>query len=394
MEDPLSAPGTGVHEREARFRAFLTATSHVLYTMSPDWRVMRRAESGNFVAATTQPDEHWLAKYIPQDSHGLVLAAIEAAIRTQSTFELEHRVFRADETIGWTLSCAVPIRDARGDIVEWFGAAREITAQKQIEEAVTLQTQQYQELLKAALANEQQARLDAESANRLKDEFLAKVSHELRTPLNAIMGWTELLQTHDLDEETSARALETIDRNVRIQGQLIEDLLDVSKIIMGKLRLDVTQVDVIAVTEAAMEGVRRAAKNKEIHLDAIIDRPLRPVTGDSVRIQQIVWNLLSNAIKFTPKGGRVGVQLKRVNSHVELTVADNGAGIQQDFLPFIFNRFRQVDSAPSQAHGGLGLGLAIVRHLTELHGGTVRVESAGEGKGTTFTVCLPLATTT
>jgi len=379
-------------ESAARFRSFVTATSDVIYTVSPDWGVMRQLKGGKFIADTTHPDDRWLAKYVPKDDQPVVLAAIENAIRTQSLFEVECRVVRADGTIGWALSCAVPIRDARGEVVEWFGATREITEQKQAEEAARVRNAEYEARLKQALSNEKQAREDAESANRLKDEFLAKVSHELRTPLNAIMGWTELMQTHSLDRETTSRALETIDRNVRIQSQLIEDLLDVSKIVMGKLQLEVTQVDIVAVTGAAMEGVRRAAENKEIRLGAVIDSQVGPVAGDPTRIQQIFWNLLSNAIKFTPKGGRVDVQLKEVGSYVELAVSDTGAGIRPEFLPFLFNRFRQVEGFPLRAHGGLGLGLAIVRHLAELHGGTVRVESAGEGQGATFTVCLPLGT--
>jgi signal transduction histidine kinase len=360
--------------------------------MSPDWRVMLHALGGNFVADTVTPDGEWLAKYVPQDEQARLLTAIETAIRLQSTFQLEHRVLRVDGAIGWALSCAVPIRDARGNVVEWFGAAREITLQKRAEEAARLRNDEYEALLKQALANEKQARQDAEGASRLKDEFLAKVSHELRTPLNAIMGWTELLRTHDLDAETSRRALETIDRNVRIQSQLIEDLLDVSKLIMGKLELNTTDVDIAWVTTEAIEGVRKGAKTKEIQLDTVVDAQAGLVKGDPMRLQQMLWNLLSNAIKFTPKGGRVAVHLARVGTHVEVIVSDNGAGISEEFLPLLFNRFRQVESAPSRAHGGLGLGLAIVRQLAELHGGTVRVQSAGAGQGATFTICLPLAT--
>jgi len=385
LEDP---PADG----EERFRAFVTATSDVVYRVSPDWRVMRQLAGGTFVADTTHPDELWLTKYIPKDEQPVVAAAIGKAIRTRSLFEVQCRVFRADGTIGWAHSRAVPILDARGEIVEWFGATREITQQKHTEEAARIQSVEYEALVKQSLASEKRAREEAESANRLKDEFLAKVSHELRTPLNAIMGWTELMQTQSLDRETTNRALETIDRNVRIQSQLIEDLLDVSKIITGKLQLNVTVVDIVAVTKAAMEGVRRAAENKEIRLGVVIDSQVGPVSGDSTRIQQMFWNLLSNAIKFTPKSGRVDVQLKRVGSHLELAVSDSGAGIRPEFLPFLFNRFRQVEGFPLRAHGGLGLGLAIVRHLAELHGGTVRVDSAGEGQGATFTVCLPLAT--
>ncbi|MBA2732775.1 MAG: PAS domain S-box protein, partial [Acidobacteria bacterium] len=231
----------------------------------------------------------------------------------------------------------------------------------------------------------------AQEANRLKDEFLATVSHELRTPLTAIMGWAYLLRGGQLEEGSAATALETIERNARSQAQIIDDLLDVSRIITGKLRLDIREVEPVSLIESAIEAVRPAAEAKGVRLQKVIDTGVISIAGDPSRLQQIVWNLLTNAIKFTPKGGRVQIRLERVNSHIEIVVADTGSGIKPDFLPHVFERFRQADQATTRQHGGLGLGLAIVRHLIELHGGTVQAGSAGENQGATFTVRLPVA---
>jgi PAS domain S-box-containing protein len=241
------------------------------------------------------------------------------------------------------------------------------------------------------LAREQEARQDAESANRLKDEFLATLSHELRTPLNAIMGWAHLLRTGGLDEATSARALETIDRNAKAQNQLINDILDVSRIITGKLHLTMQPVDPGAVVEAALETVRPAAAAKQITIEASLEPGAGTMSGDPDRLQQVVWNLLSNAIKFTPNGGQVQVRLRRVDAEAVIEVADSGPGISPEFLPHVFERFRQGDASTTRSHVGLGLGLAIVRHLVELHGGTVEARSPGQGQGATFSVHLPLA---
>jgi signal transduction histidine kinase/ActR/RegA family two-component response regulator len=240
------------------------------------------------------------------------------------------------------------------------------------------------------LESEQEARKMAEDANRLKDEFLATVSHELRTPLSSISGWAKLLRVGNLDDAQAARAFETIERSAHSQNQLINDLLDVSRIITGKMSLDISLLQLGPVIEAAVEKVRPAAEAKGICLNALLDSAER-VSGDADRLQQVVWNLLSNAIKFAPKGGRVEVRLERVNSQVEITVADNGKGINPKFLPYVFDRFRQEEGGASRRQGGLGLGLSIVRHLVELHGGTVRAASKGLGKGATFTVVLPMA---
>jgi PAS domain S-box-containing protein len=231
---------------------------------------------------------------------------------------------------------------------------------------------------------------EAQRVNRVKDEFLATLSHELRTPLTAILGWARLLRMGKLDGDAEARALATIERNAEAQAQLIEDLLDVSRIISGKFRVEVRAVDLAVVIGAAIESVRLAAEAKGIHLAARIES-VPPLAGDPTRLQQVVWNLLCNAIKFTPRGGRVDVRVTRVDSHVEIEVVDDGQGVTADFLPYVFDRFRQADGTTTRAHNGLGLGLAIVRHLVELHGGSVGVHSDGEGRGARFSVRLPVA---
>ena len=244
--------------------------------------------------------------------------------------------------------------------------------------------------LHESLTREQESRRQAEEANRLKDEFLATLSHELRTPLNAILGWSQILQSRNLSESDAKKALSTIERNARSQNQLIGDILDVSRIITGKLRLDVRSVDLSEIISAVVDAARPAAEAKNIRLQILLDPQAGPISGDPERLQQVIWNLLANAVKFTPKGGRVQIRLERVNSHVEIVVSDTGKGIKPEFLPHVFDRFRQSDGSMTRRHGGLGLGLAIVRQIVELHGGTASVDSAGEGQGATFTVKLPL----
>jgi signal transduction histidine kinase len=239
------------------------------------------------------------------------------------------------------------------------------------------------------LESEQEARAQAESVNRLKDEFLATLSHELRTPLNAILGWAQLLTSGKADPAMFERAVGVIRNNAMAQSQLVEDILDVSRIIGGKLRLKLGVVQLSEVIEAALDSVSPAAGAKGITIER--DMPaIDPITGDRDRLQQIVWNLLSNAVKFTPREGRVTVRLSRSRDDVVISVEDTGIGITKDFLPYVFDRFSQADGTATRRHGGLGLGMAIVRHLAELHGGTVRADSAGENQGATFTVIIPL----
>jgi len=272
-----------------------------------------------------------------------------------------------------------PVRDKAGKVIGASKIARDITERKRAEA-------EREELLR----RESAARAEAEKADRLKEEFLATVSHELRSPLNAILGWAGMLSENRLDEEKSARAFEVIYRNAIAQNQLIGDLLDVSRIITGKLRLDVSMVELIPVINAAMDVVRPAAEAKDVRLSSTLEPAAGLAAVDPDRLQQIVWNLLSNAVKFTPKGGEVAVRLEREATRIVIIVSDTGVGIEPEFLPFVFDRFRQREGDTKRAHGGLGLGLAIVRHLVELHGGTVSAASPGKGRGATFTVTLPL----
>ncbi|HEX6045498.1 MAG TPA: ATP-binding protein [Pyrinomonadaceae bacterium] len=255
--------------------------------------------------------------------------------------------------------------------------AREAELQAQLEDRSRL------------LSNEKLARNEAERANRLKDEFLATISHELRNPLNAILGWAHMMRLGTLTPANMERAVDTIYRNAKSQSQLVADLLDVSRIISGKLRLDVRTVDLLYIVNAAVDSIRPAADAKSIRLQTMLDPAAGPISGDADRLQQIVWNLLTNAVKFTPKGGRIQVKVHRVDSHVEIVVSDSGVGISKEFLPYVFDRFRQADASTTRIHGGLGLGLSIVHQLVDLHGGTVAVRSEGEGQGATFTISLP-----
>jgi len=256
---------------------------------------------------------------------------------------------------------------------------RDITDRKRAEEERKL-------LLESAQA----ARAEADVANSIKDEFLATLSHELRTPLTSILGWSHLLDNGKLDEEAAKRAVETIVRNAEAQKLLIDELLDISRIIIGKLRLDVGPVQLAPMLESIVDGMRPAADARNIQLRTALDQSLDPIFGDPDRLQQVFWNLLSNAIKFTSQGGKVLVRLERADSNLEITISDTGQGIARELLPYVFDRFRQSDSSSSRTHGGLGLGLAIVRQLVELHGGTVSAESPGEGEGSTFKVRLPV----
>jgi PAS domain S-box-containing protein len=283
-----------------------------------------------------------------------------------------------------------PVRSPTGEIIGASKVARDITAYKQL-------LLEREDLLE----RERHARREAERQSRVKDEFLATLSHELRTPLNAILGWSQLLRGRAVgmaggatpDPEACAElveGLEVVERNTRVQTQLIDDLLDMSRITAGKIRLDVQQVDLSDVVKAAVASVRHAAEGKGIRLQVVIDPLAGPVRGDPGRLQQCVWNLLTNAVKFTPRGGRVQVSLERVNSHLEVCVADDGEGIKPELLPHLFQRFQQGDASTTRRHGGLGLGLSIVKHLIELHGGLVRAKSPGPGQGATFCIELPL----
>ncbi|MET0649551.1 MAG: PAS domain-containing protein [Pyrinomonadaceae bacterium] len=290
----------------------------------------------------------------------------------------EEKETYTDGSTTWLSTTKVPVFDEEGRVTGIVGLSRDITERKRAEEA------------RLELAREQAARAEAEAANRLKDEFLATLSHELRTPLTAILGWAKLLADGQVSPEKTADAFAAIHRNARTQAQLIDDLLDVSRIITGKLRIEVTTVNLAAVVEAAVAVVRPAASARGVGLHVRLEADALTVNGDPDRLQQVVWNLLSNAVKFTPAGGRVEAHVRRAGSQLEVAVSDTGQGIEPEFLPHVFERFRQADMGTTRRHGGLGLGLAIVRHLVELHGGTVEASSEGPGRGSTFTVRLPL----
>jgi PAS domain S-box-containing protein len=291
----------------------------------------------------------------------------------------ELEVIRSDGKTIYELGNATPLLDEQGRVRGCIGVFLNITERKQAEKE-----------REQLLSREQYARAEAEDASRVKDEFLAVVSHELRTPLNSILGWAQLLRSGRLDTSTATRAQESIERNAKAQAKLIDDLLDVSRIISGKLQLDVKSIELISVIHAAIDSLRHALDAKEILLETILEPAANHVQGDATRLQQVVWNLLSNSVKFTSKGGRIEIRLERKNTSAQLTVTDSGEGIRPEFLPYVFDRFRQEDSSRTRKHGGLGLGLSIVQHLIEMHGGAVEARSAGEGYGATFTVTLPL----
>ena len=302
------------------------------------------------------------------------------AVADRAAYDIEYRVVKPDGATVWVAVRGRAQYDAAGRVTGMLGVAVDVTPRK-------LAEQERDRLLES----ERAARGEAERASRMKDEFLATLSHELRTPLNAILGYAQLLRSGVMGPSELGEAVEVIERNARAQTQIIEDLLDMSRIISGKVRLDVQSVNLVDVIEAAVQTVTPAADARGIRLQKILDPLAGPVSGDPGRLQQVFWNLLNNAIKFTPKGGRVQVVLGRVNSHVEVAVSDTGVGIKPEFLPYVFDRFRQADATTARRFGGLGLGLAIVKSLVELHGGSVHATSPGEGRGATFVLNLPLS---
>ena len=272
-----------------------------------------------------------------------------------------------------------PIKDSTGHVIGASKVARDVTERMKAEEA-----------LKKAIQEAEFARSQAERANRMKDEFLATLSHELRTPLNAMLGWANLIRVGKVQGEELQQGIESIERNARVQVQLIEDLLDMSRIISGKICLNVQRIELAAVLNESIKMLRPLAEAKNVRLQAVMDPLVGKISGDPSRLQQVFWNLLHNAIKFTPKDGKIQVRCKGLDSHVEVSVIDNGEGIAPEFLPYVFDRFRQANASTTRQHGGLGLGLSIVKHLVELHGGSVSVQSSGIGQGAIFSVQLPL----
>ena len=310
-------------------------------------------------------DPAWEAVHDPETVERVV-GHWKEALATKKPYEVEARFRDAAGEYRWFLVRAVALLDDAGEVLAWVGTCTDIHEQKRLHE----------EALKTA---------------RMKDEFLATVSHELRTPLNAILGWSHLLRADTLAADKREKALESVERNAIAQARLVDDLLDVSRIISGKMHLAPRLTNPAEAVAGAIDALRPAAIAKGVELGSVIDPDAGLIVADSGRIQQIVWNLVGNAVKFTPAKGRVTVRVSRVGSQLELAVADTGAGIKREFLAHLFERFSQEDGSIRRAHGGLGLGLAITKHLVEAHGGDIRAESAGEGQGATFTVTLPLA---
>jgi PAS domain S-box-containing protein len=306
-------------------------------------------------------------------------AAYDLMIRGEAEYSVEKRFVRKDGEAVWASVNAVAIRDEDGNPVLVTANVEDVTERKRAEAAE-----------REALALEREARGEAESSNRSKDEFITLVSHELRSPLGAILGWTRILREKRHDGNLCDRGIEVIERNAHMQSQLVEDLMDNTRAMSGKLKLEVRPTDVAEVIEKAVEVVRPAAEARGVTLNIRLDRDAGQITGDPDRLQQVVWNLLSNAVKFTNEGGRVEVSLERVDPYVQIAVRDTGRGIRPEFMPYVFERYRQVDASAGRRAGGLGLGLALARQLVEMHGGEIMAESDGEGKGATFTVKLPV----
>jgi PAS domain S-box-containing protein len=369
-------------QREAQFRQLADAMPQQVWItdaqgktqyVNQQWTTytgltLEQTQDIHYATGVIHPDDFEIASQ-------LWSTALVTGIPYQAEFRLKHS---SDNTYRWFLSRAIPIRDEQGQIVQWFGTSTDI------EEFRRAQTQREQ-----LLQREQTAREAAENANRIKDEFLAVLSHELRSPLNPILGWTRLLQNGKLDAARQREALATIERNAKLQTQLISDLLDISRIMRGKLSLTVAPVSLTFVISAAIETVRLAAEAKNIGIVLDFAPAIAPVSGDAARLQQVVWNLLTNAVKFTPNGGLVTIELRQLDGLAQIRVIDTGKGINGQFLPHVFEYFRQEDSSTIRQFGGLGLGLAIARQIVEMHGGMIRADSIGEGQGATFIVQLP-----
>jgi PAS domain S-box-containing protein len=336
---------------------------------------------------------------IPQDRQAeedVILAKIRRGERIDH-FETV-RVTKSGRLVDISLTVS-PVRDESGAIIGVSKMARDITERRRAEAAIAAERRRLDVLRQSAASDrdrlleaERAARAEAERASRVKDEFIAMVSHELRTPLNAILGWTQLIASERANQTLLEQGLEVIARNTRAQAQVIADLLDVSRIVAGKLRLEVQWMSLSTIIDGAIETVERQAADKQVRLARHIDASVPPVAGDPGRIRQVVWNLLANAIKFTPPGGQVDITLDMSEGDVRLVVTDTGVGIRADVLPHVFDRFHQADGSSTRRFSGLGLGLAIVKHLVELHGGTVAARSEGDGLGSSFEITLPLAT--
>ena len=375
----LAAVNTELSKSEERFRTLCACSPLGIYVADVEGRCTYINPRCQAICGLTLEEslaEVWQREVHPED-RDRVVADWLAWIKESQEYSSEFRL-AVSETVRWIHVQSSPMFSDLGKLIGHVGTVRDITDRKQAEEE------------RGRLIREQVARQEAERANQMKDEFLAILSHELRTPLNAILGWSRLLRVKKFDEETIDKALETIERNAKSQAQLIEDILDVSRILRGKLNLNKHPIRLESVIELAMDSLQPLAEEKSIVLELTSSPNVGEVIGDFDRLQQIVWNLLSNAIKFTQEEGKVEVRLESVGDEAQIQIIDNGIGIEPDFLPYVFDRFRQADSSTTRSYGGLGLGLAIVRHLVEQHGGKVYAEN-NPGEGAKFTVALPLA---
>lgn len=371
---------TALRESEERYRHLIESVPQLVWTADTEGHncyVSQQMCEYIGLSADQLMNLDWQTVIHPDDAEWVLRRWLES-VQTGMPYEAEYRLRRADGQYRWQLVRATPFRDEHRQIVQWFGVSTDIHEKQELE-------QQRSQLLQQAQA----AQAAAERANRVKDEFLAILSHELRSPLTPILAWAQLLQTKQFDAGKTRQALATIERSAKVQTQLIDDLLDVARILRGKLNMTMAPVDLTSVIEAAIDTVRTEAVTKNIQL-TVVPAQVQPVSGDASRLQQVIWNLLSNAIKFTPDHGRIEIRLECVDQQAQITVSDTGKGIKPDFLPYIFESFQQEDVSVTRQFGGLGLGLSIVKHLVEAHGGTVNANSPGEGQGSSFTVKLPL----
>lgn len=369
--------------REKFYREIAEAIPHLVWTTTPDGHYDYLSRQWVEYAGVPQGNPsafEWINHIAHPEDRAASAEAAERALSGQGEYDIEHRLRSAGSgAYRWFRSRGLPLRDDRGDIVKWFGTSTDIENQKQA-----------QAERESLLQRERLARAQAEHAARMKEEFVATLSHELRTPLNAIAGWAQLLRRESCtDPQTRKKGLEVIDRNARLQAQMVDDLLDMSRILAGNLRLEIQSVDLRILLEEVKSTLQPASEAKRIHIEIDTGNATPILQADPSRLQQIIWNLLTNAIKFTQAGGHVRIEAKADEQAVTLAITDNGRGISAAFLPYVFDRFRQEDGSATRRVGGLGLGLSIVKQLTELHGGSIDVSSPGEGEGTTFTLCFP-----
>lgn len=360
---------------EATFRTLADTMPQIIWSSTADGKCdyfnNRWYEYSGMLPAKSLEDQFSLVEFVHPSDYQNLLTDWNACLQTGAAFHSEFRLKRNDSEYRWFIARAVPLRDASDTIVRWVGTCTDIHAGRQNREDL------------------ERAKARAEDEGRVKDEFLATLSHELRTPLNSILGWSQLMRRTTMSEEDWRKGIEIIERSARLQVGLIEDLLDMSRIIAGKLRLNVQKADVTSIVQSAVTSAHPTATEKQITIVQQIDYPGAVIKGDPGRIQQIVWNLLSNALKFTPRGGKIWITVSRLDTSIQIEVRDTGIGIADSFLPHVFERFRQADGSSTKKYDGLGLGLSIVRSLAELHGGTVIARSAGSGKGASFAVRFP-----